>query len=142
MNTRNGIIVGAALALASASCGGRAVEVDTSHPGAGECSPEAGVEAGTRVPEASGGEDSGEEAATTPEAGVPEASPKDAAPEAEAGCATMCVLYAGQTGDGGFDPDAGWGVSVRNVCCVPGEACVACLVLTSACDYHGVCAAE
>lgn len=54
-------------------------------------------------------------------------------------CKNACALYAGQTGDGGFDPDAGYGITETDNCCTTiGADCTAC-VPGSGCDYHGTC---
>jgi hypothetical protein len=68
--------------------------------------------------------------------------PGEVSDAGDAGCMNWCVLFAGQTGDGGFDPDAGYGITVTGVCCTPMDPCTACLPgANPGCNFHGTCAA-
>jgi hypothetical protein len=50
-------------------------------------------------------------------------------------CRTTCWLYANQA-----DPDAGFGVAVKDSCCTPKQPCTACHG-DAGCDLRGICEA-
>jgi hypothetical protein len=114
-----------ALALAATACG----STSTSHEPFADAAPDA------VAPEASPPEAGADASPETGTDAAPDASPQDAS---DAACVNWCVLYAQQTGDGGYNPDGGYGIAIHGICCTPMGACTAC-ISGAGCNWQGVC---